>query len=299
MKSVYLVSGLDVKRFDSEGEILIRALKKRDIVGELVCWDDPEVDWGKPDLVIVKSASDYAWKRNSFLHWAKNLPGQNRLWNHAQVLEWNSGKNYLLQLQKAGIPMPPTILIERETGLDLGDLLRDKNWCEIVVKPTVSVGSLGLRRFKQGDPEAEKHCVRITRDGFTDSVLGTSFTFPPCDALVQPFVPDIFSTGEASLIFFGGKLSHSVIKKVKPGDFRAHPGFGATVNLYDASGSEVKCAQDAMSLAPIKPEYARIDMIPGVDGPLLLEMELIEPWLFFPLIEGSVENFADHISSSL
>ena len=59
MKNVYLVSGLEVKQFDSEGELLINALKERNIMGELVCWDDPKVDWDKPDLVIIKSASDY------------------------------------------------------------------------------------------------------------------------------------------------------------------------------------------------------------------------------------------------
>lgn len=299
MKTVYLVSGQDVKQFDNEAEILINALKKRDIEGELVCWDDSKVDWDKPALVVIKSASDYSWKLDSFLDWAGRVSEKTRLWNPLQVLEWNSDKNYLMQLQKAGIPMPPTILIDKGTRFDLRDLLKDRDWGEIVVKPTISVGSLGLRRFKRGDPEAEKQCALITQKGFTDSVLGTSFTFPPSDALVQPFVPEIFSAGEASHIFFGGELSHSVIKKVKYGDFRAHPGFGATVNLYVASGCEVKCAEDALSLAPSMPEYARVDMIPGADGPLLLEMELIEPWLFFPLIEGSVEHYADHISNSL
>jgi glutathione synthase/RimK-type ligase-like ATP-grasp enzyme len=299
MKEIYLVSGTEVKQFDNESEILINALKKRGIEAQLACWDDPQVDWGKPGLVVVKSASDYAWKRHQFLDWTRKASEKNRLWNPPDVLEWNSDKNYLIEMQEAEVPMPPTILIRKGSTPNLEETLKGRNWGEFVVKPTTSVGSLGLRRFKLGDPEAERHCRKITHEGFTDSVLGKSFTFPPCDALVQPFVSEIFSVGEASLIFFGGRLSHSVIKRVKQGDFRAHPGFGATVTPYDASRSVVKCAVDALRLSPSVPEYARVDVIPGVDGPLLLEAELIDPWLFFPLIEGSVERYADHISNSI
>jgi hypothetical protein len=299
VKRVLLVSGTEVQQFDNESKILINALKNRSIEAQVACWDDPQVDWGKADLVVIKSASNYAWKRRQFLAWAGEVSKVNRLWNPLDVLTWNSDKNYLIELQEAGVPMPPTILIKKDSRPNLEETLKERGWGEVVIKPTTSVGSLGLRRFNVGDPDSERYCRMITGEGFTDSVLGESFTFPPCDALVQPFVPEIFTVGEASLIFFGGRLSHTVIKRVKLGDFRAHPGFGATVTPYEASRSVAECAVDALGLPPSIPEYARVDVIPSVDGPLLLEAELIDPWLFFPLIEGSVEAYADHIAGSI
>jgi hypothetical protein len=41
--------------------------------------------------------------------------------------------------------------------------------------------------------------------------------------LVQPFLPEIQSTGELSLLFFDGTFSHAVCKRPKAGDYRVQP----------------------------------------------------------------------------
>jgi hypothetical protein len=46
-------------------------------------------------------------------------------------------------------------------------------------------------------------------------------------------------------------------------------------------------------------EYARVDMALTKSGPLIMELELIEPWLFIGLLPGKVDIFADHITSYL
>lgn len=152
MKRVLFVSGTEVRQFDNESEILINTLKRRHIEAQVACWDDPQMDWSKADLVVVKSASNYAWKRRQFLAWAGEVSEMNRLWNPLEVLEWNSDKNYLIELQDAGVPMPPTTLIKKGSTPNLEETLKGRGWGEVIVKPTISVGSLGIRRFKRGDP---------------------------------------------------------------------------------------------------------------------------------------------------
>jgi hypothetical protein len=46
-------------------------------------------------------------------------------------------------------------------------------------------------------------------------------------------------------------------------------------------------------------EYARLDMVSTSRGPLLIEMELIEPFFFFDMFPKTAETFADHIVESL
>ncbi|MEO6886661.1 MAG: hypothetical protein ABI232_10310, partial [Jatrophihabitantaceae bacterium] len=38
--------------------------------------------------------------------------------------------------------------------------------------------------------------------------------------------------------------------------------------------------------------YARVDLLPGDDGPVLVELELAEPSLFLGYADGAVERFA-------
>ena len=46
-------------------------------------------------------------------------------------------------------------------------------------------------------------------------------------------------------------------------------------------------------------EYARIDLVNTGGGPLIIEVELIEPFLFFDMFTETAEAFAGHIKNSL
>ena len=46
-------------------------------------------------------------------------------------------------------------------------------------------------------------------------------------------------------------------------------------------------------------EYARLDVVTTERGPLLIEVELIEPFFFFDMFPESAEIYADHIADSL
>jgi hypothetical protein len=126
--------------------------------------------------------------------------------------------------------------------------------------------------------------------GYTQVYDFGELEFLPCDTIVQPYIPEITTKGEVSMIFFGGSYSHSVVKKVKDGDIRAHPIWGARVELY--TPTEIDVGYKALSHAPDDSHYVRIDLIPSAAGPLLIELELVDPMLFFDHLPSTVESFA-------
>jgi len=293
---VYLVT-FQRMTYDEDSKVLTSSLKRRGIDCEIVSWDDPKVDWSKPDLNIVKSTSNYVLDPEPFLSWARETEMKAPLWNCSEIIEWNSDKRYLLELGSKGIPIPPTILVKKEEVKPLRLCLEGVDWNDIIIKPTVAAGSFGLRRFRSDSHEADEHLQQLTHRGYDQLLDGAIWPLKPCDVIIQPFLQEIFE-GETSLMFFGGKYSHSVMKRAKVGDFRSHPIWGASVESYEPSKGELRVANDALSLAG-NVEYARIDMVNTESGSLLMEMELIEPFFFFDRFPEAAETYADHIADSL
>ena len=277
---VFLVSFVGMK-VDMDSAVLMKALERRDIESRSVAWDDPSVNWAEPDLCIIKSASNYATEPESFIRWSKNVEEKTRLWNNSRLVEWNHDKHYLRDLEIKGVPIPPSIFVEKESDEKLSHILRGFDWNDIVIKPTISAGSFGLKRFRADSLEAERYLSELTKRGFSQEFLGDTYTFSPSDAIIQPFIPEIVD-GEVSLLYFGGKFSHAVIKKAKAGDFRSHPIWGSSVEKHTPSFEELTVGEIVInSMDPT--EYARIDMVNTSKGPFIIEVELIEPFLFFDM----------------
>src|SRR3712207_2947608 len=85
---------------------LAAALRDRGAVAEFLVWDEPAVDCGSYDLVVVRSTWDYTRRRERFLEWADSV-GE-RLRNSPATVRWNSDKRYLADLAAAGLPVPRT-----------------------------------------------------------------------------------------------------------------------------------------------------------------------------------------------
>jgi len=297
---VCFVTGTVYGVVDRETSYLIEALKKRNIHSAIEAWDLPDVDWGKYDLAINRTTSNYMLKPQEYVDWAYRTQKVVTVWNSARVIEWNHHKRYLLELEKAGVAIPPTRLIARNSEKPLSYHLQRTNWKEILVKVAVTAGSFGMRRFREVTPDVEAHFRAMNRDGYVQAGPdGTNYDCIPGDTIVQEFQPEIESSGESSLIFFGGKYSHAVFKRPKGGDFRAHPMWGASMARYDAPDDERRLAEDALRVVGEPTEYARIDVLRGKDGPMIIEVELIEPMLFFDFFPETVDVFADHIERFL
>jgi hypothetical protein len=79
----------ELPHLDANTRCLFAPLGARGISATAAVCDDPDVDWARFDLVVVRSCWDYAERRREFLEWAAGVP---RLANPAPVLAWNTDK---------------------------------------------------------------------------------------------------------------------------------------------------------------------------------------------------------------
>jgi glutathione synthase/RimK-type ligase-like ATP-grasp enzyme len=98
--------------------------------------------------------------------------------------------------------------------------------------------------------------------------------------LLQLFVREIQSRGEISLVFLDGGFSHAVRKRPIAGDFRVQADFGGSLETAAPSGDTIGFGTAVLTAAARPWLYARVDLVETDGGPVLMELELIEPDLF-------------------
>jgi hypothetical protein len=280
---VSLVSSERGLRVDPDLPIASEALRAAGLEVDLVRWDD-DVDWSVYDLAVVRSCWDYAWRLEEFLGWADSVP---RLRNDPALLRWNTDKAYLRDLERAGLPVVPTVW----DPTDAGELPDAGEW---VVKPSVSAGSRDTARW----PDAASvlaHVADLTGRGRT--------------AMVQPYLDSVDDAGETAMLFIGGRFSHAVRKgpllvrgegvrmdRDSRGDLRPVEPTAA----QRATAESVFAAVGDLVPGAAPPLYARIDLIDDGDGtPVVLELELTEPSLFLPQAPDAAATLVRAVEAEL
>jgi glutathione synthase/RimK-type ligase-like ATP-grasp enzyme len=271
--------------FDQDLDPTLGALAEHGFQASAGCWDDPTVDWAHFDLVVVRSTWDYAERRGEFLRWARSIE---RLANPADILAWNTDKHYLADLAAAGVPTVPTLWIDQASDFDFefpeGDL---------VVKPTVGAGGTGAARF--GPDE------RLRAFGHANALLDRGVT-----AMVQPYLSGIERDGERGLIYLGHRFSHAIYKPPLLGQRGPFAAGSLTVDIIEPTqptDGELEFAAAVLDATPGSDDrllYARVDVAPGDDGsPLLIELEVTEPNLYFNCAEGAAARLANAVEGWL
>jgi glutathione synthase/RimK-type ligase-like ATP-grasp enzyme len=202
-----------------------------------------------------------------------------RIANPAPVLGWNSDKAYLRRLEAGGVPIPPTLWTDRATQNEADAAFDRFGTDALVIKPTVSGGAWKTVRLSRGE-------------ALTDA--------PPGAAMIQPFLPELTADGELSLLFFGGRFSHAVVKRARAGDFRVQVQFGGGYFAESAPPPEALALAERV-LATIEEPllYARIDMVKVSDGWLLMEAELVEPDFYLSEAPDGGLLFAEAVRARL
>ncbi len=269
---------------------LLEALKRRGIETRFLRWDDPDVDWAQVGLAVLRSPWDYFKRIDEFRAWLDAAEFQTRLVNSAPIARWNTDKRYFRDLEARDVRMTPTIFVDADTGAedqpaaDLKALCDEKGWDDVVVKPTVSGGSFRTGRFMGTE-------IADTGQALLEEVLAAG------DAIIQPYLPLVESARERSLMFIGGHYSHAVLRSA------FNPGGQHAEDPYTASDQEIDFARNVTLIAEeILGEgfaYARVDILPDGDGPLLMELELTEPSLFFIHRPEAAEALAELLVGAL
>jgi hypothetical protein len=254
----------------SDDQLLARELERRGHRITAAVWNEPSVEWWKFDDVIVRSTWDYHLRVSEFIGWINAVEKVGvRLWNPPALMRWNSVKAYLRELNEAGVPTVPTRWVSRHEAASLGAIVNAEGWSDFVVKPQVSASAHNTWRGSKGE-------VAKLEDRFRATV-------EEGDVLVQPFIREVTSDGEWSLLFYGGEFSHAVIKRPKPNDFRVQREHGGSSESADAPNHVVDGARAALKVAERlhgKSAYARVDGCVVGWRFVLMELELIEPDLF-------------------
>lgn len=240
---------------------------------EAVGWDDPAVDWSSFDMAILRATWDYPMAFSAFDEWLGRVSQQTKLLNPVEVVRWNANKRYLLELERDGVPVVPTAFVERGRVCDASRISVDRGWREVVVKPAIGAGSWRTKRFGADEMEEATEFARaLAVDG---------------DVLVQEARSEFEQPGERSIVCIGGEVSHVIAKRPRFADEEESVELGSEV-----SGAEESLVRTLLARFDDHLLYARVDVIPTEGGPMLSELELIEPSMYFPYIKGAADRFA-------
>ncbi|MEC8606063.1 MAG: hypothetical protein VXX92_02060 [Bacteroidota bacterium] len=265
-----------------EDELVINALKEKNLSVVKKDWNDSIFDWETTRSILFRSTWDYFDKFELFKKWFNKTKNKCLMINSTETIEWNIDKHYLLDLQEHQIPIPNSEFIKRGSSIDLSLLMQKKNWNEIVVKPTISGAAKNTYRLKEEE---------IIQFGPTWEKLIYKEDF-----IVQEFQNNVITEGEVAMIVIGGKFTHAVLKKAKEGDFRVQDDFGGSIAIYNPSEEMVKLAEKCTRILTPIPSYARVDIIwDNLRELAVSELELIEPELWFRLNPNAAQKLAHHV----
>ncbi len=285
MVEVLLATCADFPDGDEDGPEILIALDAASVAARWCVWDDPSVDWSA-GLVVLRATWDYTLRREEFLTWTSSVP---RLLNPHPAVVWNSDKTYLRAAAAAGVPVTPTAWAapgEDAVFPERGDF---------VVKPSVGAGSRGAGRFASGSvDEARAHVATLHGAGRT--------------AMVQPYLDQVDGEGETALIYLDGEFSHAVRKSAMLAPGMTHGVLDDSLYVEEAitarTPSETELAAGAKAMGFLHEHlgellYARIDLLPGADGPVVVELEVTEPSLFLSFADGAADRFAAAVAARL
>lgn len=267
MSKIGLATCTRVPDLTADDRLLLDELLRRGVDACPVVWDDPSAPWASFDSVVIRSCWDYHQRPGEFLAWMAALEDSGvSLWNPARLVHWNHHKGYLQKLERSGVPVVPTVFLERGARVSIAALLEERGWTEAVVKPAVSASAYRTSHVSLDNAAAAQDAV--------DAVLADG------DVLVQRFLPEIASRGEWSLLFFGGTFSHALLKRPGSGDFRVQTELGGSAVRQEPPAGLLEQAQAIAAKIPAPWLYARLDGVDLAGVFTIMEVELIEPFLF-------------------
>ncbi len=244
---------------DPDVPLLVAALAARGRTAAAVPWDDDDYDFDRAALTVLRSTWDYSARVERFLEWARDVE---RLCNPYEVVAWNADKRYLGDLAAAGVPVVPTSYATSGDAAELPD-------GHVVIKPVVGGGSRGVARFGPDEHEAaRRHVDELVRR------VGA--------AMVQPYLA-VAELGEVDVVVLDGEVTHAVRKHAPIGlSADAEPQGPLSVSAVSPSTAALEVVERALGAVPTDGPlcYARVDLLEAEGGPLVVELELIEPFLF-------------------
>lgn len=274
----------DRRAYVIDDDLAVAELRSRQWRVEEIPWRRRNVDWRAFDVVVIRTTWDYQHHVDAFLDVLDAIERAGvLLLNPRELVSWNIRKTYLRDLDARGVRIVPT---QWGNGLPPGTLraLAASVRGEFVVKPTVGANALDAHR--------------LPRDFDEGTALYLEGTYRDRGWMAQPFVRSVLDEGEYSLFYFDGVFSHAVRKVPRDGDFRVQEEHGGRIRKEVPDAVMHKFAEKVMRMLGEPPFQARVDLVRMDDGELaLMELEVIEPSLYFRTDPAAAGRFADALAN--
>lgn len=269
----------NVEDLFADDRMLIAELAERGVEAESVIWGDPGVDWDQFDIALIRSTWDYIDERERFLAVLAGIEESScQLFNPLEAVRWNSDKSYLFDLRDWQVPIVPTHLASATDPAILQDGIVRQGWQSAVLKPRIGVGAADV--------------CRVPSHEVARTIAQRTAQRPHQELLVQPLIESVVSEGEWSFIYIDGELSHVLLKKPAPGDYRAHGIYGCTIERVEPRRDDLLQVEAMLARLPFDLLYVRLDLVRIEDRLAVMELELVEPILYFNLAPHGASRLA-------
>ena len=243
------------------------------------------MNWARFASAVIRSTWDYHLEPERYAVWLRRCARDGvNLWNRPATVLENMNKRYLADLAGAGVEVVAMEYLERGQPQSVRAILERRGWHQVVVKPAVSASAFGT--WRTSIERADVDQARLDREVAERSLL------------VQPFVDEIVSQGEWSLVFFGGEYSHAILKRPAAGDFRVQEELGGHAVPAEPPSAVIEQARAILGRVPAPLLYARVDGVERNGRFVLMEVEINEPFLYIGSSPGAAARLADAIVRS-
>ncbi|AYV85166.1 MAG: glutathione synthase [Satyrvirus sp.] len=244
-------------------------------------------DYSRYSKVLIFKTYDYYEHVDDFIRTIKKIG--DKLINPLKLVLWNINKIYLLDLYDKGIRNIPITFVSSNLSLSS---FNDIDTQYVVIKPTI--GSSSYNVIVRKTPHTQKEVDEIKNHMYNE----LEHPYKPGEKfLIQPYYEGI-KQGEISLIYFHDGFHHAINKIIKNDELiltymnRMVVPYTPDKELLDIAQ---KMIDTSYEITGEKLYYGRLDFILHHGKYILMEMELIEPNLFFKNDEEQLEVMLEKI----
>ncbi len=266
-----------------EESILLDYLLNKGLDVNRCIWNDPAIDWSQYEVAILKSPWDYHEQIDAFYEWLDTLQRLNvKLLNPVDTVRWNSDKHYLADISAAGLKVIPSVFFDKGSKPELLPVFEQLGTDKLIIKPCISAGAKNVAQVSLHDVISSQPAIHRLMEHES--------------YFAQPFMHEIFD-GEWALMFFNGKYSHCVLKMPGGGDFRVQHYHGGSITPATPHPTHIASAADYVARFAQGALYARVDGIICNGEFILMELELVEPFLYLDTNADAHEHFYEAVKS--
>ncbi len=271
-------------------QALAQAFKALGIDAEPAVWSNTAVPWQSFQAALIRSPWDYYRRPAEFAAWLDRVETMRLpLVNPVRTVRWNMHKGYLRELGELGAPLPGTLMVGGDAAApSLSTLFTQHGWSALVMKPAVSGGAFETYKVERDDAAAfEERYRALHQHG---------------DVIIQEYCHQIESSGELSFVYVDGLFTHACRKVPKDADFRVQERFGGRNLRHTPTPLELEAAERVLETTTTlgyEYAYARVDMVQHANRLVLMELEVIEPWLFLDTVPEALPRVAELLARRL